>query len=80
MSDSDLQCNPHQDQSMAHGSDRSRFVDINFSGKRYVYACFDVFSKLCIINIIVEARPSQKSCPSFRCIMYTLGGKESCPL
>lgn len=26
-----------QDQSMAFGSDRSRFVDIDYSGKRYYY-------------------------------------------
>ena len=26
-----------QDQSMAFGSDRSRFTDIDFSGKRYVF-------------------------------------------
>ena len=31
-----------QDQSMAFGSDRSRFTDIHFTGKRYAWQdCFD---------------------------------------
>lgn len=49
-SDSDLQSNPHQDQSMAHGSDRSRYVDINFSGKRYMHALYR-----CVLYYMVEA-------------------------
>ena len=35
-----------QDQSMAHGSDRSRFVDMDYGGKRYAYIHMHMYTGL----------------------------------
>lgn len=41
-----------QDQSMAFGGDRSRFVDNDFSGKRYTYEYVLHITRLCAITVV----------------------------
>ena len=43
-----------QDQSMAFGSDRSRFVDNKFSGKRYLYVTKDMYHQNLKLQTLVS--------------------------
>lgn len=53
-----------QDQSMAFGSDKSRFTDIHFSGKRLDLFCN--LNNLCIIKLILIKRKETKQILYFK--------------
>ena len=43
-----------QDQSMAFGTDRSRFTDINFTGKRYLPHEYVIIIIIITLNILIR--------------------------
>lgn len=57
-----------QDQSMAFGSDRSRFVDIDFNGKRY-FIFFLARYRLLLIKLIFRAVEDKNIGPLVKTIM-----------
>ena len=37
---------------MAHGSDKSRFVDMDYGGKRYIYIFIDTYTAYSVARIL----------------------------